>query len=242
LYLTAYPILEALGVTCAFGIVAFLAGSVSLSGLLGGIALGSLLYYLAGWGAFVVLGSFFVIGSGLTRLGYRRKAALGLAQERGGRRGARHALANCAVGLLSAALYRYSGGNPLLGAALVGSFATAAADTAGTEAGSLFGRTAVLPTTFRRVAPGTPGAVSLEGTLATVLAAAALALVGWLVGLLPSTGFVAAVTAGAFLGAWLESVLGALPRVEQFLGNEGMNLFNTATGAILCLLIAMLIG
>ncbi len=220
LYLTPYSWPEALGVTLAFALAAWRAGTVSRSGVLGGVAVGTTLYLLAGWRGFVVLGAFFLLGSALTRLGYREKAGRGLAQGKQGRRGASHAAANCAAGLALAALWRLAGQDPALGAALVASFAAAAADTAGTEAGSLFGKNPRLATTLRRVSPGTPGAVSLAGTLAALVAALLLTGVGAAVGLAAGPALFAAVAAGGFGGAYAESLLGALPGFERRLGNE----------------------
>src|SRR6185503_7894139 len=97
--------------------------------------------------------AFFVIGSAATKLGYRRKEAARLAQENKGRRGARHALANAGV-------------------------ATAAADTSSSEIGQLLGRRTYLPTNFKPVPRGTEGAVSLEGTLAGILASLVIASLG----------------------------------------------------------------
>ncbi|MBN2288042.1 MAG: DUF92 domain-containing protein [Candidatus Glassbacteria bacterium] len=242
MYLSPFPWLEALAVPAAFGIVARALGTVSRSGFFGGVALGAAVYYCAGWRGFTVLGLFFVIGSGLTGLGYSRKTALGVAQADRGRRGARHVLANCGVGLALALVYKLTSGNPLAGAAFAASFATAAADTAGTEVGSLYGRAAVLPHTLRRVQPGTPGAVSLQGTAAGAVAAAAVAALGWLVGLVATAALASAVFLAALAAAWLESVLGALPGTEKALGNMGKNFLNTLTGAVLCLVLAIILG
>ena len=242
MYFSSFPLIEAFAVASAFGLAAYFLGTVSLGGLLGGVAIGGLIYYFGGWQSFTVLMAFFILGSALTRLGYERKKELGAAQASGGRRGARHALANCTAGVLIAAFYKFSGGNAIAAAAFVASFATAAADTAGTEAGSALGRKAFLPTTFRKVEPGTPGAVSLEGTAASLLAAGLIALVGWIVGLVPTAALAVVVASSAFLAAFTESLLGALPQVERTLGNEGMNVLNTFWGAVLCLIIATLTG
>ena len=239
MYFSSYPVIEAFGITLAFGLAAWLLGTVSKSGLWGGVVIGALIYYCGGWPSFAVLGTFFVLASLLTRAGYRRKQALGAAQESGGKRGARHAAANCAVGLALALIYKLSGANPLFGAAFVASFATAAADTAGSETGPLVGRITVLPTSFKRVSPGTPGAVSLEGTLVSLAAAGFIALTGRLVGLADDLGMAAAAL-GGFAAAFAESVLGSFPRIERTLGNEGMNLLNTALGAAFCLIVIIL--
>ncbi len=240
-FLTSWPLAEAVGITFVCGIAAWALGTVSGSGLVGGIVVGSAIYRFAGWPGFLVLGVFFVLASALTRLGYSRKQKLGAAQDEQGRRGASHAAANCAAGVLLAAGYNLNGGDPLWAAGLVASFATAAADTAGSETGPVLGRTTVLAATFRRVAPGTPGAVSLQGTLAGVVAAMVVALAGYLSGLLDSAALIAMVVASAVAAAWIESVLGGFPAVERTLGNEGMNLLNTFMGAILCMALVAII-
>ncbi|MFH1071322.1 MAG: DUF92 domain-containing protein [Candidatus Glassbacteria bacterium] len=241
MYVTGFPLAEALAVTVAFGLAAYFLKTVSPGGLAGGIVVGTSIYWCGGWPAFTVLGAFFVTASVLTRIGYARKAELGAEQAEGGRRGARHAAANCAVGLVLAAAMKATGAGTLLAAAFVASFATAAADTAGSEAGPVFGRTAVLPTSLKRVPPGTPGAISLEGTLASALAAVVISLVGLAVGLLSTVALAAAASISAFLAALVESVLGSFPRLEKAVGNEWMNVFNTALGALLCLFLAAIL-
>jgi uncharacterized protein (TIGR00297 family) len=240
-FLTSWPLAEAVGITSAFGIIARVTGTVSGSGLVGGIIVGSAIYRFSGWPGFVVLGVFFVLASALTRFGYSRKQKLGAAQAEQGKRGARHAAANCAAGVLMAAGYNLNGGDPLWAAGLVASFATAAADTAGSETGPVWGRTTVLAASFRRAAPGTPGAVSLQGTLAGVAAAAVVALAGYVTGLLDSAAIVVLVVTASVAAAWIESVLGGFPAIERILGNEGMNLLNTFLGAILCMAMVSLI-
>ena len=62
--------------------------------------------------------------------------------------------------------------------------------------------------TFRRVAPGTPGAMSVEGTAAGLIGAFALGGLGVAFGLIPP-GALLAVVAGATIGAFVESALAA---------------------------------
>src|SRR6185295_10310901 len=131
-------------------------------------------------GAYALMVAFFILGSAATRLGYRTKAARGIAQERGGARGWRHALANGGVPALLASL---AGVTPsplrdLLVVAYAGAVATAAADTCSSEIGKAYGRSTFLITSFRPVPPGTEGAISLEGTLGGLAGAAVVAAVG----------------------------------------------------------------
>jgi len=164
-------------------------------------------------------------------VGYRRKAAAGVAQADSGRRGAAHVAANCSV---PAALV-------LLGVpdiALVAAFGAALADTLGTEVGTLYGRSAFSPLGFRPLTPGTPGAVSWAGTAASLVGAAAIAAVGWKLALIPTSLLWAAILAG-FLGALAESVINDFGRRAGFqLDHEFANALNTFVGAMLALRLA----
>ncbi|HET6373302.1 MAG TPA: DUF92 domain-containing protein, partial [Candidatus Polarisedimenticolia bacterium] len=87
------------------------------------------------------------------------------------------------------------------------------------------------------VPPGTDGAVSLEGTLAGLAAAIALASAAWGMGMMEGLGAAGclAAVAGAFVGTTVESFLGALVATKEALrlvDNEAMNFTNTLVGAL----------
>lgn len=220
----------ALGGNLLLGWAAYARGSVSRSGFAGGVVIGTLLFGFGGLGAFLALVGFFVVGTAATKLGWSHKSASGLAQEDEGRRGARHALANCGTGLALALAMPFVD-DPVLGVGLVAAFATAVSDTLGSEIGQLYGRTPYLPTSFRRVPPGTEGAVSLEGTLAGVGGSLLLGAVGWVSGLFGPLGAVC-VAVGAFVGTTVESYVGAIWGQDARIGNEAMNFLNTVVGAL----------
>ena len=162
-------------VNAVLAVGAYAARGVDRSGALCGWCLGVALYAFAGWRGFALLLLFFVLGTACTKFGYAKKALLGIAQEKGGRRGAKNAIANTGAGVLFAFLAVATPHHALFALALAAAFATAAADTVSSEIGQAFGRTTYLVTNFRRVPAGTEGAVSLEGTLAGIAASAALA-------------------------------------------------------------------
>ena len=126
-----------------------------------------------------------------SRLGLRRKTLLGIAEERGGRRGAGNAFANTGVAAIAAVLsaLTYATGPAL--AAFVAALAAGGSDTAASEIGKAWGRRTYLVPTFRRVPPGTSGAVSLEGTAAGLIGAFALGGLGVAFGLIPSGALLA---------------------------------------------------
>ena len=95
-------------------------------------------------------------------------------------------------------------------------------------------------TTFRRVPPGTDGAVSVEGTLAGVGASAVVAAVAWAVSLVSPAGALAAVAA-AFVGTTLESYLGAWTvQGGEVADNEVVNFVNTLAGGVAAIGLASL--
>jgi len=234
-----------LAVNTVLAIAGWLLRSVDISGAIGGWVLGAIIVVGGGPALYVALLTFFIIGTAATKLGYNRKAAEGLAQAKGGRRGAAHAFANTGVAAICAiACWRGLGLVPLFMG--VASLATAAADTAGSEIGQLLGRHTFLPLSFRRVQRGTEGAISLEGTLAGIVAALAVgfAAVAMAVhhirpgftGTVVIDRFhtVAVITACGFLGSYLESILGGINRhAGSPVPNGVMNFLNTAIGALL---------
>jgi uncharacterized protein (TIGR00297 family) len=227
-------ILAAFGVTAFFAALAYALGMVSRGGALGGFVVGAAIYACLGPQGFAVLALFVVGGSLLTRLGYGRKRRAGTAEAGGGRRGARNALANCAVAVACALLYALTS-SEALAAAFVASLGAAFADTAESELGQLYGRTPRLITTLGEVPPGTDGAVSLPGTLAGIAAAALTAALGFTLGLVDTPGFALLVALAAFLGTVADSLVGALaPR----LGNEPTNVLCTLVAAVLVLALA----
>jgi uncharacterized protein (TIGR00297 family) len=87
---------------------------------------------------------------------------------------------------------------------------------------------------------GTEGAVSLEGTLAGMVASIAIALIGWGVNLINPLGILWSVIA-AFIATNLESVIGAtLQSKYSWLTNEVVNIFNTLIGATAAIILALI--
>ena len=230
-----------LAVNTIFAVAAYLIRSIDLSGLVVGWFLGCVVIVGGGPAMYVALLTFFIIGTACTKLGYGRKSAAGLAQEKGGRRGAGHAIANAGVAALCAvACWRGLGLVPLFMG--ITALATAAADTTGSEIGKLLGKRAFHPLRFKRVPPGTEGAVSLEGTLAGIIAAFLVAAAGTAMAanrlrpgftgsvVIAKSHVIAVITAAGFLGSYVESILGSF---DLDIPNDVMNFINTAAGALL---------
>lgn len=233
----AARILPALLLNGAIGAAGYAARTVSTSGLIAGVVIGTVIYVGGGAGAWVLLLISFAAAAVTSRIGYRRKLHLGIAEERGGRRGAGNAIANTGLAAVAAILYLTTpyGAEALL--ALAAALIAGSSDTVASEIGKAFGRRTFLAIGFKPVAPGTSGALSLEGTAAGVAAAAALALIAVRAGLAPHDQLlllVAAATAASFI----ESALGATMEAPRVLNNDLLNFINTAAAAGIALLIA----
>ena len=200
--------------------------------------LGTLLWGSLGAPGWLAVVAYLASGSLVTRLGWRRKQEQGLAEARGGRRGPANvwgsALVGCALAMLAS--LAPPGWRPLLLLGFAASFSAKLADTFGSEIGKRWGRRTVLITSLRPVPPGTEGAVSLEGTAASLLGGALMAAVMLALGLLAGWWTWLLVSAVALLATLLESVIGATAqRRWGWLSNELVNGLQTALAALLAI-------
>lgn len=210
----------------------YAAGMVSFSGFFSGFLIGAIIYTFGGYESFLILFLFFFLGSGATKFGYARKKAIGVAQEKGGARGWKNAVANCSMGAFLAILAMLSGADrsAIFMAGLFGAFATAASDTVSSEIGQVLGKHPILITTLRPVPVGTEGAVSIEGTVAGIIASAVVCLAGVALHILSlkAAGFC---VIAAFIGTTAESYLGATLEQMKIIDNEVINFMNTLVGS-----------
>jgi len=219
--------------------------SLDIAGAVAAVLLGAAMATFGGWTALLVLLTFYVLGTGATKLGRGVKEQRGIAQERGGRRSVVHVMANATVALACAPLTMVADASVSAAAriGLVAALATAAFDTVSSEIGKAWGRRTYLPTSLQSVAPGTEGAISAEGTLA----GAGGALVVALVALVPRPLLfgaldVVVVVVGALVGAMFESFAGAwLASTRREVNNHALNFANTAVGALVAIRLAALL-
>lgn len=222
--------------TGAFAVVGFAAGAnladaMTVSGASAGALLSYVVLVAGGVGWLVVLGAFVVTGSVATEYGRDEKREMGLAEHTEGR-GFRNVAANGAVAFVAAFAYAVAPTEAVAQAAafgFVGCMATATADTASSEIGSVMGEPRLI-TTLERVPPGTDGGVSWQGEVIALVSSVCVGVVAYLLGVVPAAG--AAVGAfGGLVGVHADSVLGAT--VEgSYLENEGVNCSACAVGAV----------
>lgn len=200
----------------AIGGVAFARRSLSESGWLGAVLVGTLTFGFGGWPWGLTLIVFFVTSSILSH--YKESIKERRAAEKfskGGRRDFFQTIANGGLGALCAVAFALSGQPWWLLAAFVGLMATVNADTWATELGVLSPHPPRLITTRQPVPPGTSGGITVLGTSA---AAAGGLIIG-----LAMFGFSALATPGDPLPWWM------IP--AGLIGGLGGALFDSWLGA-----------
>lgn len=223
-----------LAVNLAVAIAGWAAGTVTIAGAVAGLIIGAVIWWAAGWQGWLLLLAAFAIAVATTKLGARRKAVLGIAEERGGRRGAGNAIANTGLAAWLAAIAALSPYREAALAAFVGALVAGSSDTVSSEVGKAYGRRTWLVTTLRRVPAGTSGAVSSEGTLAGAAAALLLAGAAAALGLIPIP-LIVAIAAAAVVAAMVESVLGSTLEPRGLLNNDLLNFITTSVAAVLAI-------
>jgi uncharacterized protein (TIGR00297 family) len=226
----------AAAVTLGFAVLARALHGVNPSGALAGGLACFLLFTGAGPVAFATLAVLFLMTWVATRMGYRRKVALGLAERREGRN-AWQVLANLAVAAFGSVVFSATGNRVWL-IAVVAALAEAATDTMASEIGQYSGPDARLITTWERVPPGTDGGITIPGSIAGLAAGLVIAAVATVGGMLPQTQLWIPVAAG-FAGMLIDSILGATLQRRGWINNEAVNFFATLAAAALAYAIAM---
>ena len=194
-------------------IVALLAwrvGSLSRSGALTAVLTGGLIFGLGGVAWAVVLLTFFISSSALSRAFKKRKQGLAEKFSKGSQRDWGQVLANGGVGALLAIVYALSPHSEWLWLAFAGAMAAVNADTWSTELGVLSPVPPRLITSWKKVERGTSGGITLIGTLAAAGGAALIGIAATIFSPEPNwmTHLIIIILAG-LVGSLFDSALGA---------------------------------
>ena len=220
----------AAAVTLAFAVLARVLRGVNRSGAVtGGLACFAL-FAGGGPGAFATLATLFVMTWLSTRLGYRRKLELGVAERREGRN-AGQVLANLAVAAAGASVFGVTGNRAWMVFAIA-ALAEAATDTVASEIGQWRRRDARMITTWQRVPAGTDGGITISGTLAGLIGGIVIAAVATASGTL-ARGEMWIPVATGFAGMLVDSLLGATVQRRGWLSNQAVNFVSTLAAAAL---------
>ena len=200
------------------------------AGVLGTLLLGSI-----GWKGWLSVCIYLLMGSLVTKIGYKKKASKGIAEARGGKRGPENvwgsAATGCSLALLSCFWPNYL---PLFMVGFASSFAAKLSDTFSSEIGKTFGKRTFLITTLRPVLPGTEGAISIEGSLAGLLGSFLMTAVMFNLSIVSGLYVACIVVFSGYVATVLESYIGALAQNNiEWLTNELVNSIQTSLAAII---------
>ncbi|CAM8906385.1 unnamed protein product [Rhodiola kirilowii] len=183
----------------------------------------------------------------VTKVKMAQKEAQGVAEKRKGRRGPGSVIGSSAAGCICALVSIYGAPTDvvshLLKLGFVASFCTKLSDTVSSEIGKAYGKITYLVTTLKVVPRGTEGAVSLEGTLAGLVAAALLAYVGCYLNLIKPPEAMVCIIASQIANVG-ESIIGATLQEKegfQWLNNDLVNVINISMGSIVAVMIQQLL-
>jgi uncharacterized protein (TIGR00297 family) len=189
--------------------------SLNRSGMFAAIIVGTVIFGVGGWEWAVLLLTFFITSSGLTRAFKKRKSTLNEKFSKGGERDAAQVFGNGGLATLFAGLHYFFPHEPWVWIAFAASLAAVNADTWATELGVLNPHPPRLISDLRRIVEkGTSGGISLVGTLASLAGAALIGLLATLIipGEIPLTdhwSLFLLITASGALGSLFDSFLGA---------------------------------
>jgi len=236
---TPAPHIQAFVIGTAFAaLVWILRAATPAAALTGGLFTITLYLWTPGWRTLLwPLLALFLLTFAATRFGRRRKESLGVAEGKRGRTASQvvanlgaAAIAGIPISAHHVWLGLYPGRVALIAAIAV--LGEATADTLSSELGEVLGGEPYMLTTFRRVPAGTDGAISLNGTLAGAAGAAIIIAIAAVTLRLSSTESALAFVA-AFVGLFIDSLLGATLERRGWLNNDAVNALSTLAAALL---------
>lgn len=204
-------LLIAFALSLLIALTAVWRGSLSYSGGLTAVLVGSLTFALGGWQWGVLLALFFVSSSALSHYKEGQKQAVAEKFDKGHKRDSSQVLANGGLGALTA-VANYLWPSPIWWPLFIGLMATVTADTWATELGTLSQRPPRLITNGRLVPVGTSGAISAMGTAVSFVGglfiglAAALLSQQWPLLLIGGLAGLAGSLSDSFLGATVQQI------------------------------------
>ncbi|MGH9353251.1 MAG: DUF92 domain-containing protein, partial [Terriglobia bacterium] len=191
-----------------------------------------------GYKSFLILLSFFALGTVATRLGYARKLERGVAERRRGARTWREAVGNILPAAFFSVLVITTPYQWAFLMALVASLAEAAGDTVASETGKWASGRAYLITTLEPVKAGEDGGISVVGTAAGFGASALVVLLGCALGLCWGWNAVIVLIA-AFAGNLADSLIGATLERRGLVTNSVVNFMGASLAGALALAAAL---
>ncbi len=207
-------------------------------------ALGTILWGCLGWEGWFSVVIYLVLGSLVTRIGYSYKKNIGVEESRGGRRGPENIWGSAFTGTVLAILIKLGiGPSSVLQIGFAASFSAKLADTFGSEIGKRFGKKTRLISTLRSVPPGTDGAISLEGTFASILGSFIMSFVMYNLNILDNNLALLIVIISGIIATLIESLIGAFAQNNSpLLTNEVVNSIQTTFSSAIAMTLIMILN
>lgn len=192
-------------------------------GILLAVLMAVIIWFFGGLNYLALMLSFLVLGVIATRYEHSVKRDMGIYEHE---RGWENVLSNGLVPTVLAVASIFVGPVPF-----IASIAATTSDTFASEIGVLEKGKPFSLENFRRVKPGTSGAVSIMGTIASLVGATAIGIIAiFLFGINPFTALLVAVA--GFLGSFVDTIFGIFE--ERGVGTKGTTNFICAlTGGII---------
>ena len=198
--------------------------------------LGTILWGCLSWQGWMSVVIYLLLGSLVTKIGFKFKEEQGIAEKRGGRRGYENVWGSAATGLFLAMMIKFNADNVLLfKIGFAASFAAKLADTFGSEIGKRFGKDTYLITSLKKVERGTEGGISLEGTLASVFGSIFMAFTMLTLSIISTKSHFIIVAVSGFLATLFESIIGAKFQKKYKLSNEMVNAIQTSIASVVAI-------
>lgn len=223
-------------VNLIFGIIAFMTEMVDDMGFFGGVVIFTLLYVFLDWQGYVIILAFFSITGLAIQLENKEKAEKGEFELYKAKRPIERVLGRSLAGVIFGAMF-FVTNRPEYKFAFVASYATEIFDTVSTKLGKILSKEAVLITNFKKVRHGTPGGISIQGTIFGLISALLVSAAGFITQLLTTFEQLLIVLMGAFIGSTIDSYLNAYSHQNQkrHVPNEFINFFSSMSAGIACI-------
>ena len=202
-------LLVGLGLAIVLALISYRFKALSISGALGTIAIGTLVFGLGGWLCAVPLLVFFITSSVLSRIRSEIKLQSIKTIEKAGPRDIKQVFANGGVATICLVVLLLINDDRWY-VLYLASLGVAAADTWATEIGTLLSGKPVSIISWAKVPPGQSGGISLPGTIASLLGSMATVFSILPLDAIPgSFGFLLLASCAGFIGSLIDSFLGA---------------------------------
>lgn len=211
--------LAGFAVMLTIGSAGYFTRSIDWSGLIAGLLIGAVFVLAGGLPATFMLVTFFLVGTAFTKYKYDFKEEIGAAEMKGGARTWKNVVANLlfpTVMLFTYAVTSWRFSALAFTASLSGAFS----DTLGSEVGVLSTEPPVMIHNMRKALPGTSGAVSVLGLIASLVGSFLISVEALFFSLISAREFPLVLTLGFFCSI-VDSLLGALLQARYKCLNEG---------------------